>query len=120
MMESQGKLQELVAHKRKPYRDRVAIVAEILDMAYGEVQKTNVMYKVGMSSLMLDRYLRLMMRAKLIDVTLTNDKMALKATDRGKEFLHYCHAIMDLLENENDKAHWSYKGIEITASGPCT
>jgi predicted transcriptional regulator len=119
MMESPEKLQNVAAHRRKPYRDRVAIVAEILDMAYGGVQKTSVMYKVGMSSLMLDRYLRLMMRAKLLDVTLKNNKMALKATDRGKEFLHYCHAIMDLLENESDKSHWGYKEIEITANSPC-
>lgn len=97
----------------------MAIVAEILDMAYGGVQKTSVMYKVGMSSLMLDRYLRLMMRAKLIDVTLTNNKMALRVTDRGKEFLHYCHAIMDLLETEADRAHWPIKGIEIAANNPC-
>jgi len=113
------KLQNMAARRRKPYRDRVAIVGEILDMAYGGVQKTSVMYKVGMSSLMLDRYLRLMMRAKLIDVTLTNNKMAVKATNRGKEFLHYCHAIMDLLDAESDRSRWPIKEIEIAASNPC-
>jgi predicted transcriptional regulator len=119
MMETREKLQNMIARRRKPYRDRVAIVAEILEMAYGGAQKTSVMYKVGMSSLMLNRYLRLMMRAKLLEATLMNNKIALKATDRGKEFLHYCREIIDLLETESDKAQWSYKGIEIAANSPC-
>jgi predicted transcriptional regulator len=119
MMESREKLENMVARRRKPYRDRVAIVAEILEMAYGGAQKTSVMYKVGMSSLMLNRYLRLMMRAKLLDATLMNNKIAFKVTDRGKEFLHYCREIIDLLETETDKAHWPSKGIEIAPNTPC-
>jgi predicted transcriptional regulator len=109
----------MIARRRKPYRDRVAIVAEILEMAYVGAQKTSVMYKVGMSSLMLNRYLRLMMRARLLDATLMNNKIAFKATDRGKEFLHYCREIIDLLETQSDRAHWSYKGIEMAANSPC-
>jgi len=119
MIEDRESMENADIRRRKPYRDRVAIVAEILDMAYGGAQKTNVMYKVGMSSLMLNRYLRLMMRAKLLDITLMNDKMALKATDRGKEFLRYCREIIDLLDAESDKAHWSYRAIEIAANSPC-
>jgi predicted transcriptional regulator len=103
-MEGRRRLQNADIRRRKPYRDRVAIVAEILGVAYGGVQKTSVMYKVGMSSLMLNRYLRLMMKAKLLDVTLMDNKMALKATDRGKEFLHYCQEIVDLLDTESEKA----------------
>jgi predicted transcriptional regulator len=109
-------MQNMDVRRRKPYRDRVAIVAEILEMAYGGVQKTSVMYKVGLSSLMLNRYMRLMMNAKLVDITLMNDKMALKATDRGKEFLHHCHEIIDLLETESDNLHRPYRRMEIAPS----
>jgi predicted transcriptional regulator len=105
--------------RRKPYRDRVAIVAEILEMAYGGAQKTSVMYKVGMSSLMLNRYLRLMMKAKLLEITLRNNKMALKATERGKELLRYCHEIIDLLEIESEGTDRPCRGIEIPANSLC-
>jgi predicted transcriptional regulator len=87
---------------RKPERDRVAIVAEILEMARFGILKTNIMYRAGMSSLMLNRYLGLMMNAKLLDVALLNDKVMLKATDRGVKFLYHCYEIKELLEPEDD------------------
>jgi predicted transcriptional regulator len=94
-------MQRLTVRCRKPYRDRVAVVAEILEMACQGVQKTSIMYKVGMSSVMLNRYIQLMKNAKLVDMILLNSKIVLKATERGKEFLHHCHEIVDLLEAEN-------------------
>lgn len=108
-------MQNVTIHSRKPYRDRVAIVAKILEMACGGVQKTNLMYKVGLSSLMLSRYMRLMMNAKLVDVGLMNNKVVLRATDRGKEFLLHCQEIIDLLETEDDALRKPYRRIQAQA-----
>jgi predicted transcriptional regulator len=106
-------MQNMNARSRKPYRDKVAIVAEILEMACDGVQKTSVMYKVGLSSLMLNRYMGLMMNAKLVDMALLNSKVVLKATDRGKEFLRHCHEIIDLLETEDENMQKPYRRISV-------
>ncbi|HXX87221.1 MAG TPA: winged helix-turn-helix domain-containing protein [Candidatus Acidoferrum sp.] len=108
-------MQNLSIRSRKPYRDKVAIVAEILEMASGGVQKTSLMYKVGLSSLMLGRYMRLMMNAKLVDVGFLNDKVVLRATERGKEFLLHCQEIIDLLETENNALHRPSRRIQAQA-----
>lgn len=108
-------MQNITAHSRKPYRDRVAIVAQILEMAYGGVQKTNLMYKVGLSSLMLGRYMRLMMNAKLVEIGLMNNRVILRATDRGKEFLLHCQEIIDLLETEDNALQKPYRRIQAQA-----
>jgi predicted transcriptional regulator len=109
-------MQNVNVRSRKPYRDKVAIVAEILEMAGHGVQRTSIMYRVGLSSLMLNRYLRLMMNAKLLDIVLLNNKVVLKATDRGMEFLHHCHEIIELLETEDDNRHKSYRSIQLFPS----
>jgi predicted transcriptional regulator len=108
-------MQRLTVRSRKPYRDRVAIVAEILEMACDGAQKTSIMYKVGMSSVMLNRYVRLMMNAKLVDMALLDSKVVLRATERGKEFLHHCHEIIELLETENGSARRPCRKIETRA-----
>jgi predicted transcriptional regulator len=87
--------------RRKSERDRVAIVAEILEMARDGVLKTNIMYRAGLNSTMLNKYLGLMMSAKLLDKVLLNGRVVFKATKRGIEFLHYCYEITRLLEPED-------------------
>ena len=87
---------------RNTGRDRIAIVAEILEMARLGVLKTNIMYKAGLNSTMLNRYLGLMMNAKLLDKVLLKGRDAYKATHKGTEFLYHCGEIERLLETEND------------------
>jgi len=87
---------------RNSGRDRIAIVAEILEMARQGVLKTNIMYKAGLNSIMLNRYLGLMMNAKLLDKVLLKGRDAYKSTQKGTEFLYHCYEIERLLEAEND------------------
>jgi predicted transcriptional regulator len=88
---------------RNSGRDRIAIVAEILEMAREGVLKTNIMYRAGLNSLMLNKYLGLMTNAKLLEKVLLNGRVVFKATKRGTEFLHYCYEITRLLEPEDGK-----------------
>lgn len=87
---------------RNVERDRVDIVAEILEMAHQGVVKTNIMWKAGLNSFMLNKYVGLMMNAKLLEKVLLNKKVVYKATHRGIEFLYHCHEIERLLETESD------------------
>jgi predicted transcriptional regulator len=86
---------------RNSGRDRIAIVAEILEMARQGVLKTNIMYKAGLNSHMLNKYLGLMMNAKLLEKILMNNRVVYKATHKGTEFLYHCYEIERLLETEN-------------------
>jgi predicted transcriptional regulator len=88
---------------RKRERDRIAIVAEILEMARGGVLKSNIMWRAGLSYDMLNGYLGLMMNARLMDKVLMKNKVVFKPTDRGIKFLYHCREIMELLETEEDE-----------------
>jgi predicted transcriptional regulator len=87
---------------RKRERDRISIVAEILEMARAGVLKTNIMWRARLNHPMLNGYLELMMNTKLLDEALLNNKVVFKTTDRGMKFLYHCHEIMDLLKTEDD------------------
>ncbi len=101
--------------RRKRERDRIAIVGEILEMAHDGVLKSNIMWRAGLSYVMLNGYLELMMNAKLLDKVLLKNRVVFKATDRGMRFLYHCHEIMELLETE-DKGHKLYGRIQLLPS----
>jgi predicted transcriptional regulator len=88
---------------RKRGRDRIAIVAEILEMARVGELKTNIMWRAGLSHDMLNGYIGLLMNTKLLDRVLLNNKVLLKTTNRGMKFLYHCYEIMELLETEDER-----------------
>jgi predicted transcriptional regulator len=100
---------------RKRERDRIAIVAEILEMARGGVLKTNIMWRAGLSYDMLNGYLGLMMNAKLLDKVPMKKKVVFKSTERGMKFLYHCREIMELLGTE-DQGHEPCRRIQLL---PC-
>ena len=101
---------------RKRERDRIAIVAEILEMARGGVLKSNIMWRAGLSYDMLNGYLGLMMNARLLDKVLLKNKEVFKPTERGMKFLYHCREIMELLETE-DNGHEPCRKIQLL---PCS
>jgi predicted transcriptional regulator len=100
---------------RKRGRDRIAIVAEILEMARVGELKTNIMWRAGLSHDMLNGYIGLMMNTKLLDRVLLNNKVLLKTTNRGMKFLYHCYEIMELLETEDDRDK-PYRRIQLLPS----
>jgi predicted transcriptional regulator len=100
---------------RKRERDRIAIVAEILEMARGGVLKSNIMWRAGLSYDMLNGYLRLMMNAKLLDKVPMKKKVVFKSTERGMKFLYHCRESMELLGTE-DQGHEPCRRIQLL---PC-
>ena len=95
--------EKLVLRVRERKRDRVAIIAEILDMARDGELKSNIMWKAGLSGFMLNGYLKLMMGSGLLQESASNNKIMLKTSKRGLKFLHHCNEITDLLKNDDDE-----------------
>jgi predicted transcriptional regulator len=87
---------------RKRERDRLGIVAEILEMARDGALKSNIMWKAGLSYFMLNGYLKLMTDTKLLGKQLLDEKILFKTTDKGLKFLYHCYEIIGLLETEEE------------------
>jgi predicted transcriptional regulator len=92
----------VVLRLRESKRDRVAIIAEILEMARDGEFKSNIMWKAGLSYLMLNGYLKLMMVSGLLHESALSNRVMFKTSKRGLEFLYHCNQITHILEGGDD------------------
>jgi len=67
-------------------RDKLYIIAEILDIAKDGVLKTQIMYRANLSFTQLNDYLEFMLKVNLIDKIVERDKEVYKATPKGLDF----------------------------------
>lgn len=82
-------------------RDRLSIVAEILDVARESVPKTRIMYGANLSFAQLNEYLTLVIDLNLLEVVKTSERTIYKTTEKGLRFLQSYREIMELLSKEN-------------------
>ncbi|HEY4674495.1 MAG TPA: winged helix-turn-helix domain-containing protein [Candidatus Bathyarchaeia archaeon] len=82
-------------------RDRLYIIAEILEIAKDGTLKTQIMYRANLSFTQLNDYLRFMLRISLLEKILVNDKDMYKTTDKGLDFLQRYHEINELLKTND-------------------
>jgi predicted transcriptional regulator len=92
-------------------RDKLFIIAEIIEIARDGSLKTQVMYRANLSFTQLNDYLRFMMRISLLEKVLENDKDYYQATDKGLDFLQRYREINELLKTEGETS--SKNGIRI-------
>lgn len=83
-------------------RDKLYIIAEILEIAKDGVLKTQIMYRANLSFTQLNDYLKLMLKNGLLENIISNDKEIYKATEKGLDFLQRYHEITGLLKSEED------------------
>ncbi len=83
-------------------RDRLYIIAEILEIAKDGTLKTQIMYRANLSFTQLNDYLRFMLRINLLNKIVENDKEIYKATGKGIDFLQRYREITELLKGEGD------------------
>jgi len=83
-------------------RDKLYIIAEILEIAKEGTLKTQIMYRANLSFTQLNDYLGFMLKIKLLDKIVENDKEIYKATDKGVDFLQRYREITELLKTEGD------------------
>jgi predicted transcriptional regulator len=85
-------------------RDKLSIMAEILEIAKDGTLKTQIMYKANLSFAQLNDYVKFMLKNGLINKFRANGKDVYAATKKGLEFLQRHFELTELLqENENCK-----------------
>ena len=84
-------------------RDRLYIMAEILEVALEGTLKTQVMYKANLSFAQLNQYLRLLLDLDLLEVKKSVEKTFYKTTTKGMRFLESYKQIRSLLKKKTEK-----------------
>jgi predicted transcriptional regulator len=83
-------------------RDKLVIMAEIMDISRNGALKTQIMYKANLSFSQLNEYLKLLAHTSLLEKFACNGKDVYKATSKGMDFLERQRQIMDLLSREDE------------------
>jgi len=85
-------------------RDKLSIIAEILEIAKEGTLKTRIMYKANLSFAQLNDYLKFMLNTKLLKKFVAKGKDVYMATKKGMDFLQrHCELTELLNENETEK-----------------
>ena len=85
-------------------RDKLCIIAEILEIAKEGTLKTQIMYKANLSFTQLNDYLKFMLKTTLLKKLVHGGKVMYAATEKGLDFLQrHCELTELLKENEKSK-----------------
>ena len=85
-------------------RDKLHIIAEILEIARERPLKTQIMYRANLSFAQLNEYLKFMLKIQLLSKAVYNGKEVYNATEKGLDFLQRHSELTELLiDDENGK-----------------
>jgi len=79
-------------------RDRLLIIAEMLETAKEGALKTPIMYKANLSFTQLNEYLSYLLEIKFLETITKDEEMIYKATSKGLEYLRGYMKIRNLLK----------------------
>ena len=85
-------------------RDRLIIIAEIINIAKKGSSKTQIMFNANLSFSQLNQYLSLLLKTALLEKIRINGKFIYLPTTKGLEFLQRQQKVLDLLY-ETDQVH---------------
>ena len=80
-------------------RDRLYIIAEILEIAKDGTLKTQIMYRANLSFSQLNEYLNLLVKLNLLESKQINGRVIYRTTDKGFKYLDNYKEILQLLKN---------------------
>jgi len=83
-------------------RDRLHIIAEILEIAKDGSLKTQIMYRANLSFAQLNEYLGLLLELELLQQNSENEKTLFKVTEKGIEYMQNYYKIKELLKKTNE------------------
>ena len=83
-------------------RDRLCIIAEILEIAKNGTLKTQIMYKANLSFAQLSEYLKYLLKIRLLDKLDATGKEVYIVTEKGLDFLQRHSELTELLKGENE------------------
>ena len=78
-------------------RDKLYIIAEILEITKDGSLKTQVMYRANLSFTQMKEYLDFLLRIDLVKKVEVRGKDVYQATEKGLDFLQRYHEIRELL-----------------------
>ncbi len=93
-------------------RDRLFIIAEILDIAKDGVLKTQIMYKANLSFAQLNSYIKLLIETQLIEITNRDKKNIYKTTKKGVEYMESYKEVLETLNNHNNGSNGNTPSIK--------
>jgi len=85
-------------------RDKLEIIAGILEVAREGTLKTQIMYKANLSFVQLTEYLEYLLKTRLIIKFDVNTKDVYVVTEKGLDFLQRHSELMELLNDEDGNA----------------
>jgi len=85
-------------------RDKLYIIAEILEIAKEGTLKTQIMYRANLSFTQLKDYLKFMLKISLLEKIVQNGKELYKSTEKGLDFLQRYREIRELLRTEKENS----------------
>jgi predicted transcriptional regulator len=95
---------------QKRGRDKLRVIAEILEIAKDGALKTQIMYRANLSFTQLNEYVGFMLKNELLMRVISNDKAVYKATVKGLDFLQRYGEIMELVRAEQNNAELAQVG----------
>jgi predicted transcriptional regulator len=85
-------------------RDKLHVIAEVIETAKEGALKTQIMYRVNLSFTQLNDYLTFMLKSDLLEKIDRNNREIYKATEQGLDFLERYQEITSLLRSESGKS----------------
>jgi len=79
-------------------RDKLVLISDMLQHAAKGVCKTELMYKVGLSSAQLEKYIPVLVRSELLEIENHHSKPVYVTTHKGKNFLDVFERLVRLLD----------------------
>ena len=83
-------------------RDKLYIIAEILEISREGSLKTQIMYRANLSFTQLNDYLKFMLKIGFLEKVLVNGKETYKATVKGLDFLQRYSEITELIRGDDE------------------
>ena len=78
-------------------RDSLLIASDMLSYAVHGIGKTELMYKVGLSSAQLNRYMPSLIRSELLEMRNHRSRPIYVTTAKGRNFLATFNALSELI-----------------------
>ncbi|UCE97006.1 MAG: DUF4364 domain-containing protein [Candidatus Bathyarchaeota archaeon] len=91
-------------------RDRLFIIAEILDIAKDGALKTQIMYKANLSYAQLTTYLKLLLETHMLEIIENKGKKIYKTTKKGVEYMQSYQEVIDTISGNSNNNGPRIKG----------
>jgi len=89
---------------KKRGRDRLFVIAEILEIAEEGALQTQIMYRANLSYSLLRDYLRFMLKNGLLIKTVSKGVTVYKSTLKGLNFLRRYREIMEIIRSQETES----------------